>query len=120
MIQKTKRLTAKGRLWNKHIQGWQRTNITQTQYCNKHGLSIAAFRWWRRRLKITTPQVKQPSGQVNSITPFAELPVPIRITPSNNAYDYEIGLSNQTRLRLRNNCDPQMIAKLLVLLESTC
>lgn len=120
MVQKSKRLTAKGRFWNTHIQRWQGTNITQTQYCDKHGLSIAAFRWWRRRLKKALILEKQPSEQVNSVTSFAELPVPIRITPSINAYDYEIGLPNQTRLCLRNNCDPQMVAKLLALLEPTC
>ncbi len=120
MVQKTKRLTAKGRIWNKHILRWQGTNTTQTQYCNKHGLSIAAFRWWKRKLKNVTPQDKFSSEQVNSVTPFAELPVPIRIATTNNAYDYEIGLPNQTRLRLRNNCDPQIVAKLLALLEPTC
>jgi hypothetical protein len=120
MVQKSKRLTAKGRFWNKHIQRWQGINSTQTQYCNKHSLSIAAFRWWRRRLKKMTIQEKQPSEQVNSVTPFAELPVPIRIATSSNVYDYEIGLSNQTRLRLSNDCDPQMVATLLALLEATC
>ena len=120
MAQKTKRLTAKGCFWKKHIQYWQKANITQTQYCNKHGLSIAAFRWWRRRLSNTTAQESPLSKQVNSETEFTELPIPIKIKPSSNAYDYEIGLSNQTRLRLRANFDPQMVAKLLGLLESTC
>ncbi len=120
MVQKLKRLTTKGRFWHKHIKRWQGSSITQAQYCSKHGVSLAAFRWWRRKLKNTTPPENQQSEPVKSPAPFAELPIPIRITPSSNVYDYEIDLSNQTRLRLRNNCDPQVVSRLLALLEATC
>jgi hypothetical protein len=45
----SKPLNLKRRFWLKHIRRWQQADITQLQYCDKHNLSLAAFRWWRSR-----------------------------------------------------------------------
>jgi hypothetical protein len=56
MAQKTsKSLSPRGRFWHKQVQQWQRSGATQVQYCQEHKLSVAAFRWWHRKLVDDPP-----------------------------------------------------------------
>ena len=111
-------LDLKRRFWFKHIRRWQKAGITQLQYCDKHNLSLSAFRWWRSRfLKDSDPQ-KPDTVEVSPH--FAEVSLPIRTEPKVTVYDYEIVLPNQTQLRLRHNCDPQVVTMLLSVLGAAC
>lgn len=117
----SKSLDLKRRFWFKHIRRWQQTDITQLQYCDKHNLSLAAFRWWRSRfLKDDDQQEPHESDQVAASSHFAEVSLPIKIEPEVTAYDYEIALPNKTQLRLRHNCDPQVVSRLLSVLGAAC
>jgi hypothetical protein len=117
----SKRLDRKRRFWFKHIRGWQQADITQLQYCDKHNLSLAAFRWWRSRfLKDSTPQKPHEPDTVEVSPHFAEVSLPIKTEPKVTVYDYEIVLPNQTQLRLRHNCDPQVVSTLLSVLDAAC
>ena len=114
-------LDRKKRFWFRHIRRWQQADITQLQYCNKHNLSLAAFRWWRSRfLKAGDQQEPHGSGPVDVIPHFTEVTLPSKTEPQVTAYDYEIALPNQMQLRLRNNCDPKVVSALLSVLEAGC
>jgi hypothetical protein len=114
-------LDLKRRFWFKHIRRWQKADITQLQYCDKHNLSLAAFRWWRSRfLKDSDPEKPHKSDTVEVSPHFAEVSLPIKTEPKVTVYDYEIVLPNQTQLRLRHNCDPQVVSTLLSVLDAAC
>lgn len=36
--------------WQKHIQHWQVSGLSQAAYCQMHGLSTPGFYYWRKRL----------------------------------------------------------------------
>jgi hypothetical protein len=38
------------RFWEAHLQAWQRSGLTQTEYCGRQGLSRRGFCFWKRRL----------------------------------------------------------------------
>ncbi len=117
----SKRLNLKRRFWFKHIRRWQQADITQLQYCDKHNLSLAAFRWWRSRfLKDGDQQEPHVSDPVKVTRHFAEVTLPSKTEPEVPAFDYEIVLPNQIQLRLRHNCDPQVVSTLLSALEAAC
>ena len=117
----SKPLDRKRRFWFKHIRRWQQANITQLQYCDKHNLSLAAFRWWRSRfLKDCDQQEPHVSNPVEVPPHFAEVILPSKTKPEVTAYDYEIALPNQIQLRLRHSCDPKVVSALLSALEAAC
>ena len=117
----SKPLDLKRRFWFRHIQRWQKTDITQGQYCDKHKLSLAAFRWWRGKfLNDDDQQHFHEADQIEASPHFAEVTLPIKAEPEVTAYDYEIALPNKTQLRLRHNCDAQVVSTLLSILESRC
>lgn len=36
--------------WQRHVDAWQRSDLTQKAYCESQGVSVATFGYWRKRL----------------------------------------------------------------------
>ena len=36
--------------WQKHISAWLKSDLTQAEYCHRHGLNERYFSLWKRRL----------------------------------------------------------------------
>jgi hypothetical protein len=120
MAQKTsKSLTPRGRFWHKHVQQWGRSGATHAQYCQEHKLSVAAFRWWRRKLVDDQPaSSSRKRSRPASAPAFTEIRIPE--SGAGAAYAYEIILPNRTQLRLRQNFDVQAVSALLSALGASC
>lgn len=120
MAQKTSEsLTPRGRFWRKHVQQWGRSGATQVQYCKEHELSVAAFRWWRRKLVDDPPAlVPAKRSRPTSGPTFTEIRIPQGGEAA--AYAYEIILSNRTQLRLCRNFDVQAVLALVSVLGVSC
>ena len=121
MAQKTSpSLSPRGRFWRKHIQQWQRSGGTQSQYCQEHDLSVSAFHWWQRKLRERNPGVDspQPVSPVPVAT-FTELRIPAGDTAA-GPYAYEIVLPNGIQVRLRPNFEAEATARLVSLLRAPC
>jgi len=43
--------TARSRYWRGRMAAWERSGLTQAEFCRRKGLSRAAFGWWRHRFK---------------------------------------------------------------------
>lgn len=37
--------------WTGHFETWQKSNLTQSKYCEQHNLKPATFSYWRTRLR---------------------------------------------------------------------
>ena len=51
--------------WEEHVNQWNKTSVSQTSYCQEHGLSIKRFGYWKRKLlgvTQTTTAEKNPTG----------------------------------------------------------
>lgn len=120
MAQKSsKSLSPRGRFWQRHIQQWQRSGVTQSQYCREHDLSIGAFHWWRKLTHghpVVDPQKELPTLPVPT---FTEIRIPEGGAAA-ASYAYEIILPNRTQVRLRQNFDAEAVAALVSLLGAPC
>lgn len=121
MAQKTsKSLTPRGRFWHKHVQQWGRSGATHAQYCMEHKLSVAAFRWWRRKLGDDQPASgPRKRSRPASVPTFTEIRIP-EGDPAAAAYPYEIILPDRTQLHLRKNFDAEAVTALVSLLRASC
>ena len=45
------------RHWEEHIGRWQRSGLTQVEYCRLSGLKCSAFHYWKKRLERTATAV---------------------------------------------------------------
>jgi hypothetical protein len=50
--------TEKRSHWQRHIDAWQGSELTQKAYCESQGLSVATFGYWRKRLADNMPTKK--------------------------------------------------------------
>ena len=44
--------------WQKHLEAWDQSELTQEAYCASHGLSVKSFYRWRRKQKQSIAPAK--------------------------------------------------------------
>lgn len=44
--------------WRVHTEAWSQSGQTQAAYCERHGLNLKTFAYWRRRLKTDSHAVR--------------------------------------------------------------
>lgn len=121
-----KPLTVRGQFWQRHLQRWSQSGLSQAQYCRQQRLSAAAFGWWKGRLsaggskRVTPKSVREETGDKNS--PFVELTLSDagRTGSGSKGFPYEIVVGPQRCLRLGYHYELEQVRQLLVLLESQC
>lgn len=67
--------------WTRHVDGWRSSGLSQAAYCSEHGLSLASFGYWRRRL--ARPAESPPTGLL-----------PIRVASPSSSAAVEVRLPN--------------------------
>ena len=43
------------RFWERHVESWRLSNLSQAQYCRRHGLSPQSFSYWKNRIELSSP-----------------------------------------------------------------
>lgn len=117
-------LTQRGRFWQRHLQRWRQSGLSQAQYCRQQQVSAPAFGWWKGRLSAVSGQgqsVAGPEERADSREAFVE----VAVTPSGGpeaggGFPYEIALMNHCCLRLGRGFECERVRQLLALLEERC
>jgi hypothetical protein len=94
-------LKAKQADWNKRIAAWQRSGLSQRLFCERQGLALSTFQWWRKRL--AEGQDGQPSF----------LPLALSAAHGAAAAVVRIELESGTRLRLEGEAALRAVAALV-------
>ena len=81
-------LEEKKQFWQKHVDQWRESGISQKAYCLEHTLKLATFGYWRKRLsdcegntsssKLVPVRVAYPSPPVVVEVDGLRLHVPIQ------------------------------------------
>jgi hypothetical protein len=116
--------TGRGRFWQRHLQQWRQSGLSQAQYCRQHQLRPGTFGWWKGRLSAANgpvqPSVGHPAAAGKDRS-FVELTLGQREAPAPaGEVVYEIVLSPRRCLRLGSRFEPERVRQLLQLLEGTC
>ena len=82
--------------WHSILQEQQQSGLTQSQFCQSRGLSLASFYSWKQKLKPVSPDPIQTSSQES----WLELPVQGAKT-SDSSWDIELKLPGNIILRMR-------------------
>lgn len=75
--------------WNQHIRAWRESGLSQTAYCNRHGLKLANLAYWlgkqrkadERLTLIPLPLGNGTSGPVLHGASGWHLELPAQATP---------------------------------------
>lgn len=116
-------LSKRGRFWRGHLQRWQRSGLSQAQYCRQQQLSAAAFGWWKGQLfrRRTSPEPASAPRPIGGWSgSFVELTVSGEDQAPAREAVYEIVLPDHRQLRLGSSFEPERVRQLLALLEDRC
>ncbi len=99
----------KRRFWKTHIRAWERSGLTQSDYCRRNRLKATQFTYWKIKFTQDIPES------------VSFVPVPVKIDHMQSELDSgDSGLSVQLgkiKIRIHNNFNPASLVKVVSLLE---
>ena len=106
---KTNTRQSKRTSWSRHINTWQKSGLTQVQYCLKNQLNKHTFTYWKSKL------TKQPS--LPSFLPVTLRP-DIRQDSSSLHSGLVLSFNDRFSIELENGFNSDTLLKLIHLLEN--
>lgn len=107
------------------VSRWPESGETQRRYCDRHGIALSTFSYWRSRIareKVVGASTTGDAGR--SIVPFREVVItdaPERPTVEPRAgWSAEVELPNGAIVRIRNEADAQTITMILRAVTDAC
>jgi hypothetical protein len=113
--------------WREIMARWERTGLSQQEFCEREQIKLTTFGYWRRELKRRDSQGKsaKPLGTLasgikdsSSTNTQAPLFVPIQVSQAPPASSWEIVLDDGLVIRIPSACDLEHLARLVRTLEA--
>ncbi|MEW6487395.1 MAG: IS66 family insertion sequence element accessory protein TnpB [Thermodesulfobacteriota bacterium] len=109
----------KRRFWGAQLRAWQRSGLTQAEFCRRQGLGRRLFSSWKRRLgspeRAAGGQAAPPVRFVPvAVRPEVSAPAPIATHP---AAALTVVARTGHRIEVGDGFTPETLARLLATLE---
>ncbi|MCB2183769.1 MAG: hypothetical protein KQH63_17195 [Desulfobulbaceae bacterium] len=103
-------LLAKRRFWKAHIQAWEKSGLSQNDYCRRNKLKVKSFWYWKKKFTSKTA-----AGAVN----FVPVPVPSEKSQKISGSDFS-GLTlflNNIEIQVSNDFNTTTLTRVVDALE---
>ena len=137
-------MTERARYWQRHLDRWGRSGLSQAAYCRRHGIKAVTFAWWKRKLgaaaassqergrsgkrassrkrsssrtRASSPKRASSRTGVNG-RPDAKF-VEVEMTSPGMAA-YEVVLSGGLVIRVPEDFDPDKVSQLVAAVSAAC
>ncbi len=116
-------MSERGRYWGRWLGKWERSGLTQAEFCRRHGLKAVNLGWWKRRLGDSAGPLRPIPQRRRGRSPaeFVELALPVSSTASPRCSSgYELILPRGVVIRLPVDFDSDRVAQLITAAASAC
>jgi transposase len=99
--------------WRRLVEGWERSELTQAQFCRKKGISVASLHRWKRLL-ADSPYTGSPSPAAPSAF------MPVRLVERNDAtaeVSLTVVLPDGVRIEVGAQCQTAKLREVLDVLR---
>ena len=97
--------------WRELVEGWQRSGLTQREYCERHGISVASLVRWRDILRRQRSDKQTDSGQALQL-------LPVQLVEAGNAVrTLTLVLNDGLRIELPDDFNVSVLQRLLGVLR---
>jgi hypothetical protein len=103
-LSRAEQLEQKRSYWKQHIDSWQRTDLTQAEYCRQHNLKHHQLVYWRKRFLKTETDV--------SFVPL-KLEDVLDLSARQNRASLTLVINNQFKIEIRAGFDSQLLRQLI-------
>ena len=135
-------MTERAKYWATQVAAWERSGLTQAEYCRRRRIKSGSFAWWKRQLlgsagarptrradrskrstkaskqrgRVTKlpERAKRRAGSAKLSASFVELPL-VSAFPAST---YELLLVSGRTIRIPSQFDPQVLSGLISVVES--
>ena len=99
--------TEKRRFWERHIEKWKASGVSQTQYCRLNEVNIKSFRYWKRRV-----------GRPTCTPALVELPALRSVPVCPSPFSPQLCLVvDRFRVEIAGGFDPEDLERVVRVLE---
>jgi transposase-like protein len=103
--------------WQRLVEGWPRSGLTQSQYCERHGVSVGSLHRWREQLR-GAPGAGARVGGVESTASLRLLPVELLAeAPAAGEAALTLVLGARLRLQIAPGFDAPTLQRVVALLR---
>jgi hypothetical protein len=95
--------------WSSHIERWQESGLSQSQYCKEHGLRDHQFTYWKKRMVQTETAAKFVSLNLSSFT---------NKQPPQPGSSLRVVVSNGLKVEVEAGFDPHLLGQLIIALRA--
>jgi hypothetical protein len=135
-------MSDRAKFWTRLLSAWEKSGLTQAEFCRRRGVKAVTFAWWKRRLRGVAERAHPRSNHSTATGrrregTFTEVMWPDRMLaggahrvfaggapivarPESSSSGYEIVLADNLVIRLPGDFDPEKVAQLLGLVVSAC
>jgi transposase len=110
--------TPKEERWIRVLDEWKESGLSVAAFCRQHGLDDSQFWFWKREIPARR---KRRAWKARRIGPAPKAPrfVPVRVVGESPGADstVEVELAGGCVVRVRPGFDPELLRKLLSVLE---
>jgi hypothetical protein len=105
--------------WRRLVEGWPASGLTQAQYCERHGISIASLHRWRERLAGERRSVAVPERRRAAPDAVQLVPVQLRGEPAmgQRCTQVRIVFPDGVRVELSAGVDAATLREVMALLR---
>ena len=99
--------------WRQLVEGWERSELTQAEFCSKKGISVASLHRWKRLLADSTQVGNQPPASPPAF-------MPVRLVEGNDVaagVNLTVVLPDGVRIEVGAQCPPNTLRDVLDLLR---
>ena len=118
--------------WEGLVAAWEKSGLSQSEFCRRRGVKLVTFGWWKRKLKGVTSR-RRSGGKVSSRSrtrranrraQFVEVALPRSVAgatplPERDVGNYEIAVGNGCTIRLPRDFDVNQVTRLISAVTST-
>jgi len=107
-LSRAEQLEQKRSYWKQHIDSWQETSLTQTEYCRQHNLKHHQLVYWKKRFLKTETNV--------SFVPL-KLEGLLETSARQDQAALTLVINNQIKVEIRAGFDAQLLRQLIFVLR---
>jgi len=107
-LSRAEQLEQKRSYWKQHIECWQETGLTQTEYCRRHNLKHHQLVYWKKRFLTTESNVSFVPVKLEDL-----LDLPAR----HDRASLSLIINSQFKVEIRTGFDMQLLRQLIFALQ---
>jgi hypothetical protein len=107
-ISRAEQLEQKRTYWKQHIESWQETGLTQTEYCRRHNLKHHQLVYWKKRFLKTETDVSFVPVKLEDL---------LDIPPQPERASLSLVVNNHFKIEIRAGFDAQLLRQLIFALR---